>query len=146
MELNYFAPLGLIQAVVPHMCARGTGWIVNIASIAAQACLPWLTLYSASKYALAGLTEGLRMELRRDGVKTMLVCPGYVQTGFQKNALEGEPPAAVSRARRFAVTPAECAADIVRGLEREARTVVTPPAAWLLVAAARLLPPLWRRD
>jgi short-subunit dehydrogenase len=79
------------------------------------------------------------MELRRSGVHVMLVCPGYVKTGFQKNA-HGSAPAGVVRARRFAVTAAECATDIRRGLEREARTVVTPRAAWMLVAAARLFP------
>ena len=51
-----------------------------------------------------------------------------------------EPPAAVLRARRFAITAAECATAIRRGLERDARTVVTPRGAWLLVALSRLFP------
>ena len=63
--------------------------------------LPWLTVYSASKYALGSLTEGLRMELRGDGVRAMLVCPGYVQTGFQKNVHRR--PGAGQGARRAAV-------------------------------------------
>ena len=69
-----------------------------------------MTLYSASKYALGSLTEGLRMELRGDGVTTMLVCPGYVTTGFQQHVLAGQ------RARRGGARagaspspPAECA-------------------------------------
>jgi len=60
--------------------------------------LPWLTVYSASKYAVGALTEGLRMELRRDGIRTMLVCPGYVLTEFQQRSVakfrrNGEGPA-----------------------------------------------------
>lgn len=140
MELNYFAALGMAQLVVPHMRERRSGAIVNIGSIGGKFTLPWATIYSSSKYALAALTAGLRMELRRDGIHLMLVCPAYVKTGFQKNARGGEAPAGVVRARRFAVTAAECATALRRGLERDARTVVTPPAAWLLVALARLFP------
>ncbi|MBZ5728169.1 MAG: SDR family NAD(P)-dependent oxidoreductase [Acidobacteriia bacterium] len=140
MEVNYFAPLGMIQLVAPHMRARRSGMIVNVASIGGKMTLPWMTLYSASKYALGSLTEGLRMELRRDGVRTMLVCPGYVKTRFQQNARAGEAPERVVQGRRFAITAAECAVAIRRGVERDARTVMTPRTGWLLVALARLFP------
>jgi short-subunit dehydrogenase len=142
MELNFFALLAMIQLVTPHMRARRSGAIVNVSSIAGKVPLPWMTVYSASKYAVTGLTEGLRMELRGTGVKTMLVCPGYVITGFQKNVRVGQPPAAVLRARRGAITAQECARAIRRGVERDARTVLAPPVGWALVAAARLFPRL----
>jgi len=141
MELNFFALLGMIQLVVPHMRARKSGMIVNVGSIGGKVTLPWMTVYSASKFAVGSLTEGLRMELRRDGVHTLLVAPGYVKTGFQQHAT-GRPPDGVLRSRRFAITPEECAADIRRAVERDARTAVTPRAAWLLVVAARLFPRL----
>ena len=140
MDLNYFAPLALLQLVVPHMRARRSGMIVNVGSIAGKVPLPWMTLYSASKYALGALTEGLRMELRKDGIHTMIVCPGYVKTAFQQNAHGGAAPDSVLRSRRFAITAAQCANAIRRGVERDARTVVTPRAAWLLVLAMRLFP------
>ena len=142
MELNYFALLGMIQLVAPHMRARGSGFIVNVSSIGGKVPLPWSALYSATKYAVNALTESLRMELRRDGVRTMLVCPGYVKTHFQSNAHSGQAPADVIRARRFAITPAQCATAIRRGLEREARTIVTPRVGWIFVGAARLFPSL----
>lgn len=140
LELNLFAPLALSQLVAPHMRGRRSGLIVNVGSIAGKMPLPWLTIYSASKYALGALTEGMRMELRRDGVRTMIVCPGYVRTGFQENARGGPPPEAMVRGRRFAITAEQCASAIRRGVEREARTVVTPRSAWLLIAAMRLFP------
>ena len=140
MELNFFAPLEMVQLVAPHMRARGQGIIVNVSSIGGKMTLPWATLYSASKYALGSLTEGLRMELRRDGIKTMLVCPAFVKTGFQQHVLGGTAPADVIRGRRFAITAEECALAIRRGLERDARTVLPPRAGWLLVALARLFP------
>jgi len=140
MELNFFSALALTQLVVPRMRARRSGMIVNVGSIAGKATLPWMTLYSVSKYALGAFTEGLRMELMRDGIRTLIVCPGYVKTGFQEHARGGQPPESVIRGKRFAITAAECAAAIRRGVERDARTVVAPRAAWLLVAAMRLFP------
>jgi short-subunit dehydrogenase len=140
MELNFFAPLALTQMVVPHMRERRAGMIVNVGSIAGKVSLPWMTLYSVSKCALSSLTEGLRMELRRDNIRTMIVCPGYVKTAFQQHVRAGQPPERVIKGRRFAIPPAQCAASIRRGVERNARTVVAPPASWLLVAAARAFP------
>src|SRR5262249_47826131 len=140
--LNFFAPLALTQLVVPHMRERRTGMIVNVGSIAGKVPLPWMTLYSVSKYALGALTEGQRMELRRDGIHTMIVCPGYVQTNFQKNAFYGQPPKKVRKGIPFPLTAEECARAIRFGVEREARTVVTPRAGWLFVLAMRLFPSL----
>jgi short-subunit dehydrogenase len=142
MELNFFALLGIMQLVIPHMRDRRSGMIVNVSSIGGKIPLPWMTLYSASKYAVNALTEGLRMELRADGVKTMLVCPGYVTTGFQEHVRSGRAPDSVVRARRQAITAAECARAIRRGVERDARTILAPKAGWILVALARLFPRL----
>ncbi|MEO7653771.1 MAG: SDR family NAD(P)-dependent oxidoreductase [Bryobacteraceae bacterium] len=139
-ELNWFAPLALIQLVVPHMRKAGGGTIVNIGSIAGKVTLPWLTLYSASKYALGSMTDGLRMELHRDGIRSMIVCPGYVETGFQSHVLSGRPPDRLMSGKKFAITPEQCAEALVRGVEQEKRTVVTPAAGWLLTAASRLFP------
>jgi short-subunit dehydrogenase len=80
------------------------------------------------------------MELARDGVRTMTVCPGYVRTQFQQHVLGGRAPESVVRSRRFAVTAERCAAAIADGVERDARTVVTPRIGWLLIAFARLFP------
>ncbi len=140
-EVNLFAPLDLIRHAVPHMRARGSGMIVNVGSIAGKVTLPWLTLYSASKYAIGSFTDGLRMELKGSGIHTMTVCPGYVLTKFQDHVLAGSVPEAVRRTKRFfAITPERCAEDIARGVERDARTVLSPRSGWLFVLAERLMP------
>ena len=139
-ELNFFAALGMVQLVVPPMRARGGGMLVNIGSIAGKTTLPWFTLYSASKFALGSMTEGLGMELARDNVRTMVVCPGYVRTGFQGHALVGRPPDRLLKGKRFAITPEKCAEAVARGVERNARTVVTPRIGWALIALKRLFP------
>jgi short-subunit dehydrogenase len=140
MELNFFSLLGMTQLVVPHMREKRSGMIVNVGSIGGKMTLPWMTLYSASKYAVGSLTDGLRMELRRDNVKAMLVCPGYVKTGFQEHVMAGHAPDGMIRARRMAITPQECARAIRRGVERDARTIVTPKSGWILVLLMRLFP------
>ena len=142
MELNFFAPLALIQLVAPHMRREHRGTIVNVGSIAGKMTLPWMTMYSASKYALGSLTDGLRMELRRDGIHTMIVCPGYVKTDFQKHLISGEVPRPIASSKRFAITAEQCAEAIARGVERDAPTVVTPWTGWLMIAAYRLCPRL----
>jgi len=139
-ELNFFAPLALAQRVAPYMRERKGGAIVNISSIAGKVTLPWLTLYSVSKFALGSLTDGLRTELKPDGIHVMAVCPGYVKTEFQAHALGAHPPEPIAKGRRFAITAEECAEAIARGVEREARTVVVPRIGWLLVALSRLFP------
>ena len=138
-ELNFFAPLALAQLAIPHMRAQKSGTIVNVASIAGKVTLPWMTLYSGSKFALVSLTDGLRMELREEGIHAMTVCPGYVRTEFHSHAV-GEPPPKIVDFLKRAITPEQCAEAIARGVEREARTVVTPWWGWAFIALERILP------
>lgn len=144
-ELNFFAALEMIQLVVPLMRRQGEGMIVNVSSIAGKVTFPWLTLYCASKYAMNALGDGLRMELAGTGIRVLTVCPGHVTTGFTQNALEGRPPAAVANRRLASITAEQCAEAVVRGVEREARTIVVPRVGWLLVALARVAPRLLER-
>ncbi len=145
-ELNYFAVLDLIQRVVPPMRRQGGGAIVNVSSIGGLVPLPWFSNYSASKFAVCGLTSGLRIELTRDKIHCMDVCPGYVQTGFQTNVISGKPPDKLWKARRHAISPEECARALVGGLEANKRTVVTPRTGWALVLGYALFPGLIDRQ
>jgi short-subunit dehydrogenase len=139
-DLNFFAPLALSQAVIPYMRRQGSGTIVNVGSIAGHVALPWMPLYSASKSALGALTESLRLELKRDGIHVMLVCPGYVLTEFHSHSFGLAPPARVVKEKRFAISPDRCARDVVGGLERRARIVVTPRWGWFMIGMHRLMP------
>jgi NAD(P)-dependent dehydrogenase (short-subunit alcohol dehydrogenase family) len=86
MNVHFWGPLYSILAVVPHMKARGEGRIVNISSIGGRISVPHLLPYSASKFALVGLSEGLRAELRKDGILVTTVTPGLMRTGSPRNA------------------------------------------------------------
>jgi short-subunit dehydrogenase len=141
-ELNLFAALHLTQLTVPGMRERRHGMIVNLGSIASKVTLPWFTLYSATKHALASFTDGLRMENADVGLRAMLVCPGYVKTGFQQNVLLGRPPDELVSGRRFATTAPALARAIADGIARERRQVLHPASGWALVAAWRTVPRL----
>jgi NAD(P)-dependent dehydrogenase (short-subunit alcohol dehydrogenase family) len=86
MAVHFYGPLFASLAVIPHMRRWGGGRIVNIASIGGKIAMPHLVPYSASKFALVGLSEGLRSELRRHNIHVTTVCPGLMRTGSAPNA------------------------------------------------------------
>jgi NAD(P)-dependent dehydrogenase (short-subunit alcohol dehydrogenase family) len=86
MRVHFWGPLNTILAVLPNMRDRKEGRIVNISSIGGKISVPHLVPYSASKFALVGLSEGLHAELLKDGVSVTTVCPGLMRTGSPRNA------------------------------------------------------------
>ena len=116
--------------------------IVNVSSIAGRIALPWLTLYSASKFALGALTQGMRMEFGHESIRFVTAMPGYIRTPFQENVLGGRPPESIRNMKRFAVSPETCARKIREAIESDAKTVMVPRSGELLVAIAGLFPGL----
>ena len=86
MKTHFWGPLFLVTAAVPYMRNHGGGRIVNISSIGGRIAVPHLVPYSASKFALVGLSDGLRAELARDNIVVTTVCPGLMRTGSPLNA------------------------------------------------------------
>jgi NAD(P)-dependent dehydrogenase (short-subunit alcohol dehydrogenase family) len=83
METNYLGVVRMLQAALPAMRARGSGVIVNVSSIAGRVAPPLGGFYSASKFALEGLTEALHYEVGHFGIRVRLVEPGMFATEFQ---------------------------------------------------------------
>jgi short-subunit dehydrogenase len=86
MGVHFWGPLYLMLEVIPHMQAAGEGRIVNIASIGGKVAVPHLLPYVASKFALVGLSEGLRAELLKENIYVTTVFPGLMRTGSHLNA------------------------------------------------------------
>ena len=86
MQAHFWGPLNTIMAVLPSMREKKAGRIVNISSIGGKVSVPHMIPYSASKFALVGLSKGLRAELMKDGIKVTTVCPGLMRTGSPRNA------------------------------------------------------------
>jgi NAD(P)-dependent dehydrogenase (short-subunit alcohol dehydrogenase family) len=86
MAVHFWGPLYMMREVIPHMKRQEHGRIVNIASIGGKVAPPHLVPYAASKFALVGLSEGMRTELAKYGIYVTTVCPGLMRTGSHLNA------------------------------------------------------------
>ncbi|MBI1886660.1 MAG: SDR family NAD(P)-dependent oxidoreductase [Chloroflexi bacterium] len=86
-EVNLWGALNCIQAVVPQMRKQERGQIINISSVAGKIATPFIGAYSASKFALTAISDALRLELARDGIKVIAVYPGVTASDFRENAI-----------------------------------------------------------
>jgi NAD(P)-dependent dehydrogenase (short-subunit alcohol dehydrogenase family) len=86
MDTMYWGSLHAVLAVLPQMLERGAGRIVNITSIGGKVAVPHLLPYDAAKFALVGLSEGLRSELKKSGIRVTTIVPGLMRTGSPVNA------------------------------------------------------------
>ncbi|MEV6976740.1 oxidoreductase [Kitasatospora sp. NPDC093806] len=82
MELHFFGPAALTRAVLPHMRAQGSGAVVQMSSMGGRFTFPGVGAYSATKFALEGLSEALAKEVAGFGVKVLIVEPGAFRTSF----------------------------------------------------------------
>ena len=88
LEVNFFGAFRVCRAVLPALRSQRSGYIVNIGSIGGLIAIPYQAMYSASKFALEGLSESLRMEVRPFGVKVVIIEPGDHKTAITENRTE----------------------------------------------------------
>ena len=86
MDINCFGALHTTLAVLPTMRRQGWGRIVNVASIGGKRAVPHMIPYDMSKFALVGLSNGLRIELAKDNILVTTACPSLMRTGSPRNA------------------------------------------------------------
>ncbi|MEL7085357.1 MAG: SDR family oxidoreductase [Cyanobacteria bacterium P01_A01_bin.3] len=150
MNVNFWGYVHTIRAVLPHMLARKQGQIVNVGSFGGKMPLPAMTAYCASKYAVTGLTETLRLEVESQGVQIVGVHPGVVTTEFLERAVFVGADGAADRYRQqmettlssaVSQTPEEIAKAIADACRTGQRDVVVGPAQ-MATAAYQLLPGL----
>ncbi len=165
-EVNLFGLQELTNRLIPVFREQGAGRIVNISSVVGRLALPFMGIYSASKFALEAVSDAQRIELSPDGISVSIVEPGPIRTRFSTNcAGEGEQALDADHARfgsayrqyfekrrnggmaedRFRLPPEAVAAKIAHALESshpKMRYCVTLPAhlgSW----AARYVPAGW---
>lgn len=149
VEVNLMGPIHVIEAFVPPMVDAGRGGhLVNVSSAAGLIGMPWHAAYSASKFGIRGVSEVLRFDLRKHGIRVSLVCPGGVDTGLVETidiaGIDRDDPRfrkARAHFRHRAVSPEKAAASILRGVRRNRYLVYTSPDIRAAYALQRLFPP-----
>lgn len=128
-DVNFWGELHGMKAVLPVMKRQGGGTIINVTSVTARRPLPLMTIYSASKAALNGLSEGLRAELQGSGVELCIVMPASIDTPLYQSALSKE--GQVPQPAPPIYPPSEVAKAIEKAAANPRRDVYAGPAGVL---------------
>ncbi|MEY8740080.1 SDR family NAD(P)-dependent oxidoreductase [Bacillales bacterium AN1005] len=140
MDVNYMGIVRCTKAVLPHMLKRGTGQIVNIASMAGKIGTAKSASYTATKHAVLGFSNALRQELRKTGVKVTTINPGPIDTPFFHRA---DPSGNyVNNVRWMMLKPEDVAKHMVQAMKKRKEEVNLPRMAsagiWLYQLFPRL--------
>jgi 3-dehydrosphinganine reductase len=146
MGINYFGTLHCIKAVLPYFQQQGRGWIVNISSIAGRMGVFGYSAYCSSKFAILGLTDTLRGELKPQGIRLQVVCPAE----FDSPMVDELNKYRTAENRRFAQTmpvlDVETVADaVMKGLKSKRYLIIPGRISRMLDLGDHLLPWLGRR-
>lgn len=149
MEINFFVPMELIRLALPMLLQSATDsapWrpvVLNLASICGRAGIPSLPEHCASKHALVGMSEALRLEWERYGIDLLLVLPGLVQSDdLNRHLIRNEGRVFLDFAN---AQPADEVADsVIRSLRKRRREVAVGGTAWLVWISRRLWPRILR--
>jgi short-subunit dehydrogenase len=139
-ETNFFGALSAMQAVIPVMRQQGGGTIINISSVAGHIPLPFHASYSASKFALNAIGKAAGVELNKDGIRVLTVCPGYVRTAFSQNAVRGSQLKTVRPSAVRGINAERVARATLRGYMKQKREVIVPWTMHVPVKLYQLFP------
>jgi len=87
-EANFFGQFDLINQVIPVMRAQGHGRIINCSSVLGLVSVKWRGAYTATKFAMEGMTDALRLEMQGTGIHVSLIEPGAIESKFRTNAVK----------------------------------------------------------
>ena len=150
MDVNYFGAVACTHAALPHLKAA-RGRIVNVASLTGKTGVPTRTGYAASKHAMAGFFDSLRIELADDGVSVTTVYPGFVATGVRRHAFgpDGRPLGESPVDEDAVMSADECARLTLKAADARRRELVMTARGkiglWAKLVAPGLVDRLARR-
>jgi short-subunit dehydrogenase len=140
MEVNFFAAAELIREALPALQNGRRPIIVNVGSILGHRGIPRMNEYCASKFAMQGLSQSLRIELRKLRIDLLVVSPGTVRTEFYDNVVAGKDGA--SWQHGYAVTGGDVARATIKAMRRGRREIFPNILGRLLVWANKSVPSL----
>lgn len=131
MEVNFFAPIELTRLALPHLANGNQPCVVNVTSMCGRKGMPAWPEYSASKFALVGMSEAWRGEFARFDVDVLTIVPGMTDSGFRDNWIRVDGKADLKFEK--GMTPADVAAGIVKAIRtNKTETVLGSEARRLL--------------
>jgi short-subunit dehydrogenase len=125
-ETNFFGAVAGMQAVIPIMRQQGGGTIINISSVAGHIPLPFHAGYSATKFAMNAIGKSARVELKKDRIDVLTICPGYVRTAFGQNVILGNERKKVRPNSVRGISAERVARATLQGYLKQKREVIVP--------------------
>lgn len=150
MQVNYMGAVYCTHFALPHL-KKTKGRIVGIASLTGKVGVPTRSGYAASKHAMAGFFDSLRIEMEDSGVTVTMVYPGFVSTGIRENATgpDGKPIKVSPVKEGEVMSPEECGRIIVRAMEKRQREEIMTfrgkIGQWIRLIAPRFVDGLARK-
>ena len=141
-DTNLFGTMEAMQAVIPVMKEQGSGTILNISSVAGHIPVPFMAIYSGTKFAMNAIGKGARIELKKFGINVLTVCPGYVRTDFGANALRGRELKQVRPESVRGISAERVGRALFRGYLKNKREVIVPWTMHPVVKIYQLFPGL----
>lgn len=138
LEVMFWGPYNATMATLPGMLSRRRGRIVNIASVGGRLSVPHMLPYGCAKFALMGLSEGLRSELAKDGISVTTVVPGLMRTGSYVHAEFGGDKGAERRWFSLSASSPLLAMDAGRAAQQIVLATARGDAFCTLTASAKL--------
>lgn len=147
MEVNFFGTVAVTKAALPYMIKQKSGHVVVISSIAGKFGFWFRSAYSASKHALQGFFESMRMEVEEDNIKVLLVCPGKIRTNISLNAIteSGTRHNKMDESTDKGMSPEECAQRILSAMRKNKEEVYIGGKELKAVTIKRLFPRLFSK-
>lgn len=146
MRVNFYGALYCTRAALPKLCAS-QGQIISMTNISGFPPLWYLSAYTASKQALHGLLDSLRLELAESNVTITLVCPGFMATDKRKHALQADGSVVINNGEisAKATSPNEIAGEIFESARRDKPLVLISNVDRLTRLIAQLVPSFFQR-
>jgi len=141
-ETNFFGAVTAMKKVIPIMAQQGGGTIINISSIAGHIPVPFHAAYSATKFALNAIGKAARVELKKDGIHVLTVCPGRVRTAFGENAIRGHELKKIRPDSVRGISAERVARATLRGYRKQKTEVIIPWTMQVPVKLYQLFPAL----
>jgi short-subunit dehydrogenase len=137
---NLFGTIEAMQAIVPVMRSQGGGVIMNISSVAGHIPVPFMGVYSATKFAMNAIGKAANLELEKFGINVLTVCPGYVRTDFSEHSITGREPRRARPASVKGISAERVARAVLYGYLKKKREVVVPWTMHPVIKLYQLFP------